>query len=157
MTDDSMLGGDSSRRSISLRTIIIVTLVVLGVGLLLWKGLSQASVYFHTADEALAMRQQLEGKRFRIEGTVVPGSISQDGNATLFRIESRGSEVVVRNTGQPNGVFQEKIPVVAEGAFRRGTNTFESDVIMVRHSEQYVEKYPDRVTTLPSEHTSSSQ
>lgn len=130
--------------------IILILLVVLGaVGFLVVKGLRGATVYFHTADEAVAMRQSLEGKRFRMEGTVVPGSVRTHDSMVNFAISSNGVNVNVRNNGQPAGVFQENIPVVVEGRFQRGTNEFYSDQVMVRHSENYEAKHPDRVSKIP--------
>jgi cytochrome c-type biogenesis protein CcmE len=45
-------------------------------------------------------------------------------------------------------MFKPGIPVVLEGRF--DGDTFASDRIMVKHSEDYVAKHPSRVTTPPS-------
>ena len=45
-------------------------------------------------------------------------------------------------------MFKPGIPVVLEGRFQG--DTFASDRIMVKHSEDYVAEHPSRVTTTPS-------
>lgn len=132
-------------RKRSRRPILVGVIVLAALGFLVGKGLDDATLYFRTADEAIAQRQALEGKRFRIEGNVVPGSIRASGEVVNFSIISKQTTVDVRNTGQPLGVFQDDIPVVLEGKFVTGSNTFDSDRIMVKHSEEYEAKHPERV------------
>lgn len=120
-----------------------VVAVVLGVVLV--QGLGNATVYFRTADEAVAQRHQLGDRRFRIEGAVVPGTVAEAGNAVTFAIENKGVTVPVRHEGAPPELFKPGIPVVLEGRFRG--DAFASDRIMVKHSEEYIAKHPDRVPT----------
>jgi len=49
----------------------------------------------------------------------------------------------VRYEGDPGGVFQECIPVVAHGRLQGGL--FASDRIEVKHSNEYVEKNDTRI------------
>jgi len=131
------------------RRLIIVGLVVLAaLGFLVVRGLGNATLYFRTADEAVAQRQQLGDRRFRIEGSVVAGSVQETANRVAFNIESKGVVVPVSHQGDPPQLFKPGIPVVLEGRFQG--ETFASDRIMVKHSEDYVAKHPSRVTTPPS-------
>jgi len=122
--------------------------IVAALGFLVFRGLDDATLYFRTADEAVAKRGQLGTRRFRIEGTVVQGSVREQDNGLDFRIESKGTVVdVVHRGNQPGGLFKPGIPVVLEGRFADGSQTFNSDRILVKHSENYVAKNPGRVTT----------
>lgn len=134
----------SRHKTIGLVVVGVVVLVALGA--LLARGLGDASVYFKTASEAVAQRDELDGKRFRLEGMVANESITQDGEVTKFQLVDKGTSIDVHNTGQPLGIFQDNIPVVVEGQFAQGTNTFQSDRIMVRHTSDYEAKHPDRVS-----------
>ena len=123
--------------------------MVIALSFLLWRGLADATVYFRTADEAVSQRSELGTKRFRVEGTVVPGTIKAAGQYTNFSIASKGVTIPVRNEGQPVGIFQENIPVVLEGKFASAdptNNTFNSDQIMVKHSAEYEAEYPERTS-----------
>ena len=119
--------------------------VVAALGFLVFQGLGNATLYFRTADEAVAQRAELGDRRFRIEGDVVDGSVQQIGNDVSFILTSKSVEVPVRHKGDPPELFRPGIPVVLEGRFQG--DYFSSDRIMVRHSETYVAENPDRVQT----------
>jgi cytochrome c-type biogenesis protein CcmE len=131
------------------RRLIVVGLVVLAaLGFLVVRGLGNATLYFRTADEAVAQKQQLGDRRFRIEGNVMAGTVKEMSNRVAFSIESKGVIVPVSHVGDPPELFKPGIPVVLEGNFQG--DTFDSDRIMVKHSEDYVAKHPSRVTVPPS-------
>ena len=118
--------------------------VVAALAFLLLQGLGDATVYFKTVDEAVAERSELEGRRFRIEGTVVPGSVRPSGGDGRFRIRGEGGATVeVAHEGAPPELFQPDLPVVLEGAWEG--NRYDSDRIMVRHTSEYQARHPDRV------------
>jgi len=120
--------------------------IVVGVlGFLVFQGLGNATVYFRTADEAVAQRSSLGTRRFRLEGTVVSGSVAEQRGNVAFRVANNGIEVPVVHTGDPPEMFRADIAVVLEGHFQ-GT-TFASDRILVKHSENYVADHPERLTT----------
>jgi len=122
-------------------------IVVVALGFLVVQGLGNATLYFRTADEAVAQRESLGAKRFRIQGTVVAGSVRPQGNEVAFTIEANDVSVPVVHQGDPPELFQPGIPVVLEGRF--SGEHFASDRILVKHSETYVADHPDRVTRTP--------
>jgi len=126
------------------RTWVVGALILGALGFLLARGLGDATVFFKTADEAVAQRASLGTRRFRIEGTVVAGTVHQVGDDVRFVIENKGATVAVRHQGDPPELFRPGIPVVLEGRFA-GTE-FASDRIMVKHTEDYRAKHPDRVS-----------
>ncbi len=135
-------GDDQTRKRILVGAFLGVLLLVLGA--VAWQGLSNAALYFRTADEAVAQRDELGDRRFRIEGTVVPGSVEPDGVAVRFVIESNDVQVAVAHQGDPPDLFQEDIPVVLEGRWSQSDDVFESDGILVKHTEEYEADNPDR-------------
>jgi len=128
------------------RIIVSSVVALAAIGFLVSKGLGSATVYFKTADEAVAERQALGTRRFRIEGSVQSGTISQDAGRLLFRIlGERGAVVQVIHTGgQPTGLFKESIPVVLEGHWAGQGPEYLSDKIIVKHSETYRAANPGR-------------
>jgi cytochrome c-type biogenesis protein CcmE len=119
--------------------------VVAALGFLVFQGLGNATLYFRTADEAVAQRQQLGERRFRIEGDVVDGSVKQVGNDVSFTLIKNDVQVPVQHKGDPPELFRPGIPVVLEGRFQG--DHFASDRILVKHSETYVAENPERVTS----------
>ena len=149
MTDVSQLGPRvqlATRR----RVIVVALVVVAAFGFLVWRGLGNATMYFRTADEAVAQRAELGDRRFRLEGRVVPGSVVETDDGVSFVVVSSEIEVPVVHTGDPPELFQDDIPVVLEGRFAPGRDTYESDRIMVRHTSEYREQYPERVEGAPA-------
>ncbi len=133
-----------TRRRLWLAGIVVLA----ALGFLVFQGLGNATLYFRTADEAVAQRDQLGDRRFRIEGDVVDGTVQQVGNDVSFVLTSKNVEVPVRHKGDPPELFRPGIPVVLEGRFQG--DHFSSDRIMVRHSETYVAENPERVAnTVP--------
>lgn len=131
------------------RIAICFGIIVVALGALAWRGLTNATEYFKTADEAMASRSQLGTKNFRIEGTVQPG-VHQDGQLVTFVIENNGVTVPVVQKGEPPQLFAPGVPVVLDGHFASASSaTFDSNLIMVKHSDSYVAAHPDRVTTVP--------
>ncbi len=128
------------------RRLWLAGIVVIGaLGFLVFQGLGNATLYFRTADEAVAQRAQLGERRFRIEGDVVAGSVVQNGNDVRFILTSKSVDVPVVHKGDPPELFRPGIPVVLEGRFQG--DHFASDRILVKHSETYVAENPDRVAT----------
>ena len=118
-------------------------LAVLGaVGFLVSKGLGDATVYFKTADEAVREKETLGTRRFRVEGVVLD-DVVQSGDAVRFTIEEKGAKIAVRHAGDPPELFRPGIPVVLEGHWQG--DVYESDRIMVKHTNEYREKNPERV------------
>ena len=141
------------RRFGSRRSIIIgscVAIVILGFFVV--KAVGDAGVYFRTADEAVAQRESLGTKRFRLEGCVVAGSVVEQGNDVRFAVAGQTTSVAVLHQGTPPELFQENIPVVLEGHW--SDTNFASDLMLVRHSETYAEKNEDRVS--PTQCTSNA-
>ena len=106
-----------------LRLGIVIALVCGAIAFLLVQGLGEATTYFRNADEALADRDELGTRRFRLQGTVVDVARSE-GGTTVFDVEYHCATVAVRHDG---------------------TDVFESDTIRVRHTEEYRTEERDRL------------
>lgn len=124
---------------------IVAVLAVLGF--ILTRALGDSVVFFRTADEAVADKTELGTRRFRIEGTVLAGTVREANERTRFTIAEKGVSVEIVHEGDPPELFQPGIPVVLEG--RWAGEHFASDRIMVKHTEQYRAKNPERTKDYP--------
>lgn len=133
------------RASIGGRRKLIAGLVIAGaLGFLLIRAVGDATVYFKTADEAVAERASLGTKRFRLEGLVVPGSVRDGAQEVDFTVQGeKGATVDVVHQGDVPELFQPDIPVVLEGRFEG--QRFVSDRILVKHTNEYKAENPERV------------
>jgi cytochrome c-type biogenesis protein CcmE len=119
--------------------------VLLGLGVVVYQGLTSASLYFYNADEAVAQQAELGDKRFRLQGTVLGSSIEPTGQGVDFTVAFDGVRVDVHHDGDPPELFQPGIPVVLEGRWDPSGDFFASDTIRVKHSEQYEADNQDRL------------
>ena len=140
MTDTAVAAQPRKRRAA-----LIFLAVAAVLGFFAVRSLGASTVYFKTADEAVRDKQSLGSHRFRIEGTVLGGSVHATGKHTDFTIAANGTQVPVVHDGDPPDLFKAGIPVVLEG--RWSGAHFASDRIMVKHSASYNAKHPERVST----------
>ena len=123
----------------------VLALVVLGLGVVVYQALTSASLYFYNADEAVDQRVDLGERRFRLQGTVQADSIEPTGDGVAFTVAFNGVDVDVQHAGDPPELFKPGVPVVLEGHWDPTQDTFDSDRILVKHSEQYQADNGDRL------------
>lgn len=146
MTAPAVAPAPSRRRppGVARRRWIAAVVVLAALGFLVTRAVGDATVYFRTADEAVAERATLGDRRFRIEGLVVPGSVRKGADGVDFAIRGeRGAVVEVVHEGNVPELFQPDIPVVMEGRFVG--ERYVSDRILVRHTSEYRAENPERV------------
>lgn len=122
------------------RAFLLPALGVLAVlvGLIVSFSLNNNFVYYMTPSEAIENRADFpDGRRFRLSGLVVPGSVEAlDAGARFDAVELEGQATVsVVHTKSPPQLFQEDIEVVLEG-FWDGEE-FHSDFMLIKHDEEY--------------------
>jgi cytochrome c-type biogenesis protein CcmE len=125
---------------------IVLAILMAAGAVILFEGLSNATLYFCNADE-VGVRAECKGdKRFRLQGTVDQGSIQRgDGTidfAVTYGVHPRTIPVHYQGS-DPTDLFKAGVPVVVEG--KMSGDTFEGDRILVKHSEQYRAANPGRV------------
>lgn len=105
-------------------------------GLLVFGGLNTNLTYYLTPAEAVEQRAEFpDGRRFRLAGVVVDGSVQQGRTQTTFEVSDGGAAITVAHQGVPPQLFTEGIPVVVEGAWQ--DDHFVSDTMLVKHDEEY--------------------
>lgn len=125
-------------RYVALLSIVVVTGVVV-----VSQFLNSAIDYYCNVDEIGVKEGCDPDRRIRVQGTVEEGSVKQVLGGTTFTLEFNGESLDVAYEGDPGGIFQECIPVVAHG--RMNGDTFEANRIEVRHSNEYVAENSERV------------
>lgn len=144
LTPRSPEGAPSApRRKRRWAPMVLVAVALVGGGVVVTQFLTSAIDYYCNVDE-IGVRSGCDSdRRVRVQGVVEQGSVRKEDGATVFRMGFNGKTLDVTYQGDPGGIFQECISVVAHG--RIASNGFDSDRIEVRHSNQYVEKNQDRL------------
>ncbi len=135
--------------------VAIVALALAAGGIVVTQFLTSAIDYYCNVDE-VGLREGCVGqRRIRVQGNVLENSLQQVDGVTLFALSFNDKTLQVRYQGDPGGVFQECIPVVAHGRIINGI--FDSDRIEVKHTNQYVEKNKSRFDEATNETAACSQ
>lgn len=139
-----------------LRLGIVIAVICGALAFLVLQGLGNATSFYRNADEAVAKRADLGTKRFRLQGIVSPGSIKDDGSDVTFDVEYNCVTVPVHHTGtRPTSLFKNGIPVVLEGHFTGPTGAFQSNTIIIRHTEEYRTKESQKAEATEKERCNS--
>ena len=123
--------------------IAFIVVALLAGGVVVTKFLTSAIDYYCNVDEVGVRDGCTDDRRIRVQGIVQQHSVKSADGSTQFELTFNAETIKVQYLGDPGGVFQECIPVVAHG--RMVGNTFESDRIEVKHTNQYVEKNTGRL------------
>lgn len=131
-----------SRRQM-LPAVIAALAVVVGIGIIAIF-LTSSIDYYCNVDEIGVREGCDDTRRVRVQGTVDEGSIEQRMNATAFVMSFNGVSLPVEYDGEPGGIFQECIPVVAHGRVVDGVLL--ATRIEVKHSNEYEAENKERIT-----------
>lgn len=124
---------------------VVLAFVLVGVAVVLFQFLRNASLYYCNADEVGHKADCTEGHRFRMQGTVGDLDTSaRDAGVLSFTLSFNGVSYPVRyQGGDPSDLFQSGRAAVVEG--RLVGSTFDADQILVKHDSSYKAAHPDRV------------
>ncbi|MEK7296172.1 MAG: cytochrome c maturation protein CcmE [Actinomycetota bacterium] len=137
------------RRKASYISIAVIALVLIGGAVIITQFLTSAVDYYCNVDE-IGVRDGCEsGRQLRVQGTVDKGSLTSIIGATSFSMSFNNKTIHVVYSGQPGGIFQECVPVVAQG--RLVGDTFEAVRIEVKHSNEYVAENKSRIDIAEAE------
>lgn len=124
---------------------VLAAVVAVGLGVLATSALEDNLVYYRTPSEVLAEPPPPE-ERVRLGGLVVEGSVSRFAevdSAVLLRITDGAHDVDVVHRGPLPEIFEEGQGAIVEGFLVDGS--FESDKLVVRHSNEYRPAEPNDV------------
>jgi cytochrome c-type biogenesis protein CcmE len=126
---------------------VVLLVIIVGIGFVVSKAISDATLFFYNADEAVAKRDELGDSRFRLQGSVEAGTTVRTADGVAFMVAFNGVEVPVEHQGDPPDMFKDQIPVVLEGHWAQldGKQVFDSDFMLIKHGSQYEEENPDRI------------
>jgi cytochrome c-type biogenesis protein CcmE len=113
--------------------------IISGLGYLALGNFGQNLVYFFTPSEVSALSPDYYGKKIRVGGMVVQGSMKviPDTLKINFELTDGVSTIPVMFEGIPPDLFKEGQGAVVEGYWDRDAR-LQSHMIMAKHSEDYM-------------------
>ncbi len=113
--------------------------VVAVVALVFWAtNRPGATAFYLTPTEIQALGTTSADSTYRLNGTVVPGSIQRDGLETTFRVTDGTTEVTVTTDRPLPDAFMDRSEVVARGAF--DGETFVADQVLAKCPSKFKAK-----------------
>ncbi len=119
--------------------ILSIALIISGIGYLALGNFGKNLVYFFTPSEVASLTQDYFGRKVRVGGLVVPGSLRVVPNSMkmTFELTDGAATIPVSFEGIPPDLFKEGQGAVLEGYWDEGRQ-FHSNLIMAKHSEDYM-------------------
>lgn len=119
--------------------ILSIALIISGIGYLALGNFGRNLVYFFTPSEVASLSQDYFGRKVRVGGLVVPGSLRVVPNSLklTFELTDGAATIPVSFEGIPPDLFKEGQGAVLEG-YWDGARQFHSNLIMAKHSEDYM-------------------
>jgi cytochrome c-type biogenesis protein CcmE len=130
--------------------ILAMVVILSGFGYLMYGGIGENLVYFHTPGELLALGSDAYEKPFRLGGQVVPGTVkwNADNLDLRFTLQDEDGVIEVQSRKAPPAMFREGQGVIVEGKLNKA-GVFESSNLMVKHSNEY--RPPEDHEQLPAD------
>ncbi len=130
------------------KALLAILVIVAGVGLLIYRGLSSTSVYYMTVAElkTSALGQQLDrNQAVRVGGQVIEGSIDYNQRDLVLRFSLRDEnqpqqQIDAVYRGARPDAFKADIEALLEGTYDRGQNLFHARTLLVKCPSKYESK-----------------
>lgn len=122
-------------------------IIVAALGWLGFVGFQESKAYYITVDEFSSLRGEYEGKRLKLAGDVVEGSIDRSRPQMEFVISSPRSSIRVRYTGADiiPDTFTDGSKALVEGTVAPD-GVFEARRIEAKCASKYEAEYDERTS-----------
>ncbi|MGA1086052.1 MAG: cytochrome c maturation protein CcmE [Ilumatobacteraceae bacterium] len=130
----------TSRRLLPILVAVLATVSGLVIVVMF---LTSSIDYYCNVDEVGVRDGCDDTRRVRVQGSVDEGSLQMRAGNTSFVMSFNGVSLPVDYEGEPGGVFQECIPVVAHGRIVDGV--LMATRIEVKHSNEYEAENAERL------------
>lgn len=122
----------------NLKFLIGCLVIVCAIAWLAFSGFNQSLAYYKTVDELKAMKGDAYGKRLRVAGNVVAGSIERSSHVVRFQLEQKGAILPVEYTGKDilPDTFKDGAQALAEGHLA-SDGAFEATKIQAKCASKY--------------------
>lgn len=123
--------------------VIVLTLVWLG-----FSGFEESKAYYQTVSELYAMQDDVYGKRLKVAGDVVPGSIKREGKTVKFVISQDNKTLAVSYVGTDPlpDTFRDRAQAVVEGQYGRD-GVFTANKMQAKCASKYEKEAAAGVTS----------
>jgi cytochrome c-type biogenesis protein CcmE len=129
-------------QSKNIKIAVGVVIVLTTLGFLSYSGFNEGKSYYKFVDELKAMGEDARGKRLKVHGNVVAGSIKRNGERLEFLLTRNGATIPVIYVGKDPipDTFKDECEAVIDGRIRED-GTFEGTLIQAKCASKYEVDY----------------
>jgi cytochrome c-type biogenesis protein CcmE len=133
-------GGSMDKRK--LKFLIGSLIIVVSITWIGFSGFDESLAYYKTVDELRAMGAKGYGKRLRVAGNVVAGSIERASSTVKFKLEQKGEILPIKYVGTDllPDTFKDGAQALAEGHLIQ-SGEFEATKIQAKCASKYEATY----------------
>ncbi len=121
-----------------------VVLVIGALGFLAVSGFDEGKSYYKFVNELKDMGDDAYGKKLKVHGNVVPGTIKKQGQEVQFMLTRGGATIPVRYVGKDPvpDTFKDDCEAVVDGRYKED-GTFVGTQIQAKCASKYEVDYND--------------
>lgn len=128
-----------------LRFVVLGGIILTALIYLMYVGIETGSMYYLSVSEFVAQRDSLNGRKVRVNGELLVGSVRYNPKDLELRFilkdKKTGDTLPVLYRGAPPDLLeQEGVSVVAEGTYDEKRELFDADQLLVKCPSKYERK-----------------
>ncbi len=125
-----------------LKFVIGSLIIVASIAWIGFSGFDESLAYYKTVDELRTLGAKAYGKRLRVAGNIVAGSIERTSDSVKFKLEQNGEILPINYVGRDllPDTFKDGAQALAEGHLT-GSNEFEASKIQAKCASKYEATY----------------
>ncbi len=145
--EDLQDDGNYGSRSNLTRFIIVASVVVLGVGFMIWLAFGENTRYFLTVSEFNSKSEIQDGQMVRVSGMLVEGTFNRGDKSTVSQFQLTDKEGVNSGTALLQASYEGVLPdlffnphseIILEGSYG-AEGLFHASEILVKCPSKYVD------------------
>jgi cytochrome c-type biogenesis protein CcmE len=125
-----------------LKFLIGSLIIVVSIAWIAFSGFDESLAYYKTVDELRGMGPKAYGKRLRVAGNVVAGSIERTSGTVNFKLEQKGEILPIKYVGTDllPDTFKDGAQALAEGHLIQ-SGEFQATKIQAKCASKYEATY----------------
>lgn len=139
-----------------------VLAILIAMGYLMYTGISETGVYYHTVSEVLDQASIFDGQSLRISGDVVGDTIQFDQENIILSFavsDTENDRVTMRVSyqGVAPDAFKDGVEVILEGSYSQYDNLFNATILLAKCPSKYEAEGEDEQQASQEDEQQASQ
>jgi cytochrome c-type biogenesis protein CcmE len=127
------------------KVFVAVLIVLIGIGFLIYRGVSSTGIYYLTVEELIKKAHTLKGESVRVSGNVVDGTIDYNAKDLILKfaisdMKNENKKINALYNGIKPDAFKPGGEVILEGVYDEANNLFKAEILLAKCPSKYEEE-----------------